>query len=359
MPQTVDRESLLQTLESVQAGIASRETAIDQSSCFAVSGGRVHTYNDIEACSAPSPLPPGFEGAIRAQKCLDILRKLPDKELEIEVADGQMILVGKRKRVGLRVEEKIELPIDAIKLPKKWKPLHPDFGEAVATVGSCAGTNEAEFLSVCINVHPKWLEAADKFQVCRWKIKTDVENPTLVRQSSLQHVSSLGMTEFAESDSWLHFRNPNGLVLSCRRYVEDYKTAEITEILKVEGAAVTLPKGLVDAVDNAAVFSSEEQGGRNLVMVELKPGKLKIRGEGTSGWYSEIKKVQYDGEPMTFYCSPALLAGVVQKKPECVIAPGRLKIDAGRWQYVTCLIDPESLKVGGSEKEEAEPEPEE
>jgi hypothetical protein len=86
---------------------------------------------------------------------------------------------------------------------------------------------------MCINLTPRFVEAWDNFQIARYKIKTGLTEPVLVRQSSIKHVVSLGMTETAETQGWLHFKNPNGLVLSCRRYVDQFPSDDLTKYLDV------------------------------------------------------------------------------------------------------------------------------
>ena len=53
---TVNREAFLHQLESVQAGLSSKEM-IEQSSCFAFIKGKVVTYNDEISCRQKCEVP--------------------------------------------------------------------------------------------------------------------------------------------------------------------------------------------------------------------------------------------------------------------------------------------------------------
>lgn len=345
----INRESLLHTLESAQPGLSPKEI-IEQSNCFVFQNGKIYTYNDETSCSIKAPFDKEFTAAIPAQKFLEILKRLPDEELETSVKDGHLVFAGKNKDLGVRMDVEIALPLDNVEKPLKesWSKLPDDFGEAVQIVSQCCGHDESQFNLTCVHIHPKWLEACDQYQICRWAMKTGIKEPTLVRYSAIKHLTGLGMNEFAETNGWIHFRNVHGLMLSCRRYLEDYPDLE--HVLQVEGVPATLPKGLADAADSANIFSSEDSE-NNTVKITLKSGRIDIKGVGISGYYSERKKIRYDGEPIEFRISPQLLTDLVKRHTEVSIAPGKLKVDGGSYQYVSCLGVVEG-------KEEAEPEEE-
>lgn len=349
---TVNREELLRTLEMLQPGLATRE-AIEQSKCFAFVGGDVCTYDDETSVRMPSKLPNMADCAVPAKALLELLRKLPEVEIDVRLAGGELLIAGKSRKAGIAVEKDVLLPIQNVERPKKWVKLHEEFAEAVGIVQECAGKDETQFSLTCVHVHPKWVEACDNFRATRYKLETGVSEPCLVRRDSLKHVVGLGAAELAETKSWLHFRNPAGLVLSCRRSLEEYH--DLGEFLKSKGSPATLPKGLAEAAEKAEVFSAENAED-NLVSVELRPGKLRIRGQGVSGWYQESKKIAYDGQPLHFLISPKLLGEITRKHNECSISDRALIVNGGKFKFVTCLIDPAAVQRNGTADDAAEPE---
>lgn len=331
----INREEFLKQLESVMPGLSTKEI-IEQSSCFIFKDKTVNTYNDEIACSIKSLLK--IEGAVSAMPLISLLRKLKEDELEISVNDAntQVIIKVKQKRSGINMEQDILLPIEAVDKPKKWKKLPDNFADAIAIVQPCAGTNQTQFAMTCVHITSKWIEACDNHQVCRYRIKTDVDKELLIRKESLKHIISLDMIEFSETKHWTHFRNSDGLILSCRHWVDDYPSDDITKVLQMKGDPLTLPKGLAEAVEKAEIFSSENAEGSN-VIVSLKKGKFKITGKGTSGWFTEIKKSKYDGVSLQFTIPPKLLVELVQHYNECEVSENRLKVKGGKFVYVTVL----------------------
>lgn len=334
MSNAINREELLQQLMSVQPGLSRREI-IEQSSCFVFKDGVVMTYNDEIACTHKCSLP--VEGAVAAAPLLAILGKLPEDEITVETTDGELIIHGKKRRAGIRREKEVALPISAVDKPTKWRELPADFLEAITMVQHSASKDESRFHLTCIHIHPKYVEACDNYQITRYKVAVGLEESTLVRSDSLKHIPALGMTEFCETDNWLHFRNANGLTLSCRRYKEDYP--DLKDLLKFDGHKITLPKGLADAADKAKVFTNETSDDSQ-VLIELRSGKLRVKGTGGGGWYQEVKKLTYDGPDMAFMIAPDLLIEITKRHNDAEITEGRLKVDGGKWRYVTSLGAP-------------------
>ena len=345
----VGRGELLQVLESLQPGLTTRDV-VEQSSCFCFIDGDCVTFNDEIACRRTSPLK--IEGAVQAAPLLNILRKLPEEEVDIIIEDGQLVVRGNRRRCGIRMQADVSLPIEKVELADEWQELHSDFTDAIYVAQQCVGKDKSNYTGTCIHLHPKYVEACDNKQAVRYKIKTRVKEPILVRGSSLQNIVSLDMTEFAETETWIHFRNPTGLILSCRRDIQEFDNLD--SILEVEGEQLTLPKGLGEAAMKAEVFSSENTDD-NEVLIGLKPGRIKIVGEGVSGWYQEFKKSSYDGEELSFRIAPKLLGDLVKRYSECLISETRLKVDTGKFVYVVALGRPD----GESEATDDSTEPEE
>lgn len=342
----INRVDLLQCLQTVQPGLSPKDI-VEQSSCFVFTGGQVLTFNDEVACRMKSPLG-DFEGAVSAFPLITLLSKLPEDEIQIEAGEGEMIVHGKKRKSGITMEQEITLPITTADKPgSKWTELDSDFVEAIKLCLECAGRDESKFALTCIHIHPKWIESCDNFQMARFRLKTGVKEKCLIRRDAIKYVALFEMSQFNETDSWIHFRDPTtGLVLSCRRYIEEYP--DLKPVMDFSGKPAQLPKGLGEAAEKAEIFSSENVDS-NQVRIDLRKGKLRIKGVGNSGWYAEVKKLRYDGPDLAFQIGPKLLKELTRKHTECEITEGRLKVDGGKWMYVTAL---EVVKDGESSDEE-------
>mgnify|MGYP003646059636 CR=1 FL=1 len=335
MKTKVNRTQLLNSLELASPGLSPREI-IEQSSCFVFDGTTVKTYNDEVSCSVDCNFP--VSGAIQATSMMDILRKLNEDEIGVEDKGAEVVVYGKSRRLGLRKEQEILLPVASVDSPGEWSELPTKFVDAVRLVLSCVSKDESQFALTCVHLHPKWLEACDNFQLTRYKMPMPgLGEPTLVRGTSIKAVADMAFTRMSLSDNWIHFTTDDtGVVLSCRRYVEVYPPLE--GILKCSGSALTLPKGLGEAAEKAGVFAGDAIEGSQ-VRVQLEANQVRIRGQGATGWYEERKQVTYRGPEMAFLIGPEVLAEIVKNHSECIVdtESNRMAITGSKFRFVTCL----------------------
>lgn len=365
MPIRIKREDFLSKLQSVSPGLAPKEI-LEQSSSFIFVNGRVYCFNEEICCQIKSGLDKKFTGVVKAKPLMAILEKYPDDEIDIEITDKSFNLVGAgRKRLtemalDTQVSEQMNIA-EAVGSPTDWKPLHKDFCLAVDTVQQCAKRIAApnEFVLTCVHIHPKWVEAADDYQFCRWKLKTGISQSTVVRYSSILHISKFGMEEMSEGSNWLHFKNKSGLLLSCRKWTEEYVYPSADQFLKEPGTPTKFPKGLASAADACQVFSSEDSSNVSNLLVELTKNEVRVVGLGTSGKHTEKrnKGVSYEGRSLSFYIPPKLLMSVVEKHQDFILTENKLRVEGDSWSYFTVLGIPSD--DNGVQEKPAEEEPSE
>jgi len=330
--QEVNRKSLLRQLETVQAGLSSREI-IEQTTCLAFDGGNVSTYNDEIACIQKCDLS-GITCVVQGQPLLQLLKRLPDDAVRISISDSEFRVKGKKRESGIRTEASIKLPFDQIEKPTDWRPLPKDFADAVFMASQCVSKNQAKFSVTCVHIAKKWIEGCDNYQLARYKIKTGFAKPTLVRGQAIKHIVSLDMTEISETKNWLHLRNKTGLRLSIRRYVDEYP--DFTATAKTQGKTVTLPTGLSEVATTANIFATDNIE-PDRVFVTLDDGKAIIRGEGPAGWYQETKKIDYRDDRLEFSIAVQLLHEITKRSNTCQISQTALKVQSEKLTYVTSV----------------------
>lgn len=325
-----DRIEAVRLLEQLVPGLNQRGI-IAQSDCFVFSKDRAITFNDDVACSVVAPFT--CKGAVKAMPMLNLLRKIKEPSMDALDEKGKLIFKGKNKKATLRKEDKVELPVENLEVPKTWSPVPAELNNALRIVQTCASKDETRFNLTCIHMNPAFVEASDSYQFVRFKIKLPLKKAFLVRKDSLVHVLDSDMVDMSETDNWIHFRNETGLVYSCRRYMEKFPDA--SRVYKVKGAAVVLPKSIKSTCERADVFSSENL--TNVVTIKLVKGRVYVDAQGSSGEYTEVGKAKYDGEPFKFTIPPSLLARLVGYNPECRIEGDVLCLDGNGYTYVTTL----------------------
>jgi len=336
----VARSELMKSLVAVDAGLSNRDI-LEQSSCYIFREGRIWTYNDDVACSIPLPPPmEKMECAVPAVELRGLLARLDEERVDIslddeeQIAEGQLVLKTKRRRAGIRVHLQIASPVGEISLPERWDKIPDGLEEAVDTVHECAGKDESTFVLTCLRFTSAGVEASDGYQAIRYRLKTGLNNPILVKQREMMKVIKLDLEEWAMTESWLHSRNSAGLIASCRRWNERYPN--LTPYFEVSGQETTLPKSLVEAVSKVEIFVDTKTNIAGLT-VDLNSTRLLLRGEGPVGWYEERQRVQYSGKALRFRIAPRLLREVCHRSDRCVIGEDKLQVVGDHYIYVTCL----------------------
>ena len=335
-----NRKQLLKQLESVSCGLSEREI-IDQSASFVFKGGKVFTFNDEVACELPCALP--VEGAIPARPLLGMLRQLKDAHIKIrtiEEDEHKLVIEGDQSSISFSMEQEITLPLDQVDEPDQWRPLPENLIEALQLVENCAYPDDSVFNMSCIHFHPRFIEACDNYQAARYKIRTGVDTSVLIRRGSIKQVLPLGVTEVCETESWMHFRNPLGLIISCRKYIDDYP--DLKGLLDVKrGERLSLAAGIRGATMRAKVFTSEHKDEENKrVRVRLESGKMQIEAQGVNGSFEERKKIRYNGKRVDFSINPVLLQQIAQIKGDWRITPtnDRIWMRRGAHTHVVVLL---------------------
>ena len=345
-----NRESLLRTLESVQHGLSRRGDTVEQSTCFIFDSGHVATYNDEIVCRAPLPgLDEDVSAAVPAKPLLALLPKLSEEcvTLTFDAIGGKLEVKGKNRKATIRLEAEITSAYAAVEQPEEWREVAEDFSDAVALVRDCASNDAAHFSLTCIHITPDFVEACDRYQILRYSFDTGFPEEVLLKRDSLKCVVGLQMTEFGQTQAWTHFRRPNGLSIACRRFEETY--FDLSAHIEVKGHPIILPKTLTEAVEKAKIFTDETPDSSN-VLVTIDKGRLILRGQGVNGWYEERRKIQWDGDRVQFLIAPAILSEIVKRYNECELCPDKLKVDGGKWVYISVLNVPEEPAAAKGEK---------
>jgi len=330
----LNREKVLNELEVVQSGLSQKEI-LEQSSCFILRKGKVHTFNDEVSCVYSSCLAKsGIEGAVPSVPLLQLLQRMKEEEITVEQTKSQLVVKGKNKKAGIKFYKEVMLPIDIIPPTKQWRPIGKGFQEGASLVSACTSKDASKFVLTCIHITPTFVEACDRHQIARFETKTGFKGSALIRKESLLKVLEIEPTMYGETKSWVWFRNSSGVMIAVRISKDDYP--DLNEILSTRGQPSVLPKGLGESIEKAEVFSVDNAS-NNSIKIHLKKNTILLRGEGELGWYEEKKRAKYQGKEISFSISPRLLKDIMSQHNECEITQNILRIATGKYVYATSL----------------------
>lgn len=350
----VNREAFLKVLQDVSAGLTLKDEQA-QSSCFLFLNGRVFTFQEKICCSAPSPLG-DFTGAVAGAELSDLLSKLPDTEIEVtprpDKTSGKIVELfvqsGDDRRSGIRMEAEITSKVGVVESPTDWKPLSEKFSKGVEIVNQCASRSDNKYAFTCVHITPKFVEACDRKQLARYPVDVPISENILIPADALSKMAPMGMIEICETPNWLHFRNKEGVVYSCLRFMDTYNSLDAL-FDKTGGKRVQLPTGLEEVLAKTNIFTAANSAG-NSVRIDLMADKIIIKGQGPRGWHQEKKKLTFMGDPISFIISAKMLLAITKRSTHCCVTSNRLLVDTEEFSFGSGIVDPAMMQ--GTEKKE-------
>jgi len=331
----INRQELVEALEIVRPGLASREM-IEQSTSFAFIDGRIITYNDEISISHPVKNL-DITGAIKAEELYKLLGKLTGEELEIEITETEVLIQSEKARAGFSLQKEITLPLMNTEELTTWKELPDNLSAAMQfCLFSCSNDMSHPVLT-CIHLQKDGvIESCDNYRATRYEIGMTLPlDNVLIPGRTVERLLRYEIKRVSESPGWLHFKTEDETIFSCRIIEGEYPN--LTPILQMQGEKIIFPEKIGKVLEKASVFSKREFLLDETVSIRLDNKKARIRAEGESGWFEEEINARYLGEPITFHVNPVFLQEICEKLQTSYLAEGRIKFVGENWGHVVAL----------------------
>lgn len=329
----MNREQLLKTLQAVSPGVARKEM-IEQSTCFIFKDGHVISYDDEVSVRVKIDL--GFEGAVPAEPFIALLSRLPDEEVKVVNKDDSVQIRGKGKRGTIKKQQEITLPVDNMPKPGKMKKLPKDFGKVISAVSSSASRDMTRPILTAVSIATEGADATDNFQITQMDFESDCPAEFLLPASQAPIIARYNPTHVAAAKGWVHFKNKEGVVFSCRTITGDFP--DLSDALGIKGVKVKLPKLTGDALDRTGIFLDAEFDQDRYISITIEEGKMRILSSGSKGSLEEVMKVKYKGKPVSFSVHPQLLSSALSLLRDVVIGKGALLLEGERFSHAVRLM---------------------
>lgn len=332
----LQKTELEKALSIVKPGLASKDL-IEQATSFAFIDGHVITYNDEISISHPiTDL--DLEGAIRAEELYLFLRKVKQDTIDIKIVENEIQFKAGRTRAGFALQEEITLPLKTLKKKGKWGKLPEEFCHYLKMAMGAAGRDMSEPIMTCVSIQKDgFLCASDNYKLIQ--CETGEEMPLddfLLPAEAAVKILPLKPTHVASGKGWVHFKNKDHTVISCRIYPED-TYPDTSKWLAVDGIEVTFPKTITDIIDRCAVFAKRVHLLDEEIKIHLEDDKIRIEAKSDTGWIKESAKIKYSDDPVTFSITHYLLADILKETQTFLLSDKALKFQGAGWVYVSAL----------------------
>lgn len=330
----VKKAELMAALELVKPGLASKDI-IAQSTSFVFTGTHLITYNDEIAISLP--FESEIEGAVRAKELHSLLSKIKDDELDIEAKGNELIIKGKKKKAGVKLETEITLPMDEFFVgDSKITRMPDDFLYAANIASKCAASDMSKPILTCICIDGDCVYASNDFTIIRATMESEFEtDQILVPAAAIKFLVKYDVVEVSTTNGWVHFHTEDELIFSSRTYAGDFP--DVDEYLEVEGEDLQFPNAILEMLDTARVFTADATADEFInIVVENK--KMTVKGEGEFGWFEEVTNCRYNGDRIEFGVDPAFLVDILKDLKKCVVGENTLLFQGENFDHVVSLV---------------------
>lgn len=330
------KEKIQTALRLVKPGLANTEF-LEQSTSFAFMGNRVVTYNDEISISHPIE---GMEltGAVKAEEFYQLLSKLSQDEIEIQVKDNELVITVDKIQAGLVLQEKIALPLDEISKIGTWYKLPENFINGLKFTLPSTSSDTSRPVLTCLHIRKVGiLEASDGFRVTRFKINEMPINSFLLPANNIQTLIKYPITQIAKGEGWCHFKTEEGTIFSCRTFEDIFPDIDKTKIMEVEGEELVFPKTLVNIIDRATVFAKNELTLDKEIIIIIANKKIIVQSQSEFGWFEEEANIRYTNTPITFSIHPDFLKEMLSTTTACIVGESSIKFTGENWEHVIWL----------------------
>ena len=329
----VNKNKLQKSLQKVQPGLADKDI-IEQSTSFIFQDGDLLTYNDV--ISVRTKLDLGFNGAVKAEELLKLLARTKLEEVDVSAEKNELILKAKKLSAGIKMTDQILLPIDNISFSDDWEKLPKNFKTGLKLVRFCTSKDMSNPITTHICCRKKKMLATDTFRITSFKLSSKFSEDILISYEVANHLISYDFVEYQKENNWLHFRDEDGLIFSCRTISDEFP--KVSKLLKMDGIEFVFPKLILDIIERCQVFSSTEFQQDEFLTFDIKRKKISISAKNEGGWIRETSKIDYKGESFSFMISPEFLKQIVSEQLHTTVGGNTIKFETDQMVHLIRLF---------------------
>ena len=325
-------KELLDAVNKVKPGIQ-EGSILPQSSLVSFNDDILMSWSDEIAVSVP--FKSGLKGGLPAKELSELLQKLPEDEVEATQKEKEIIFTCGKMKAGLNIQE-TEFPVLKIGKDDKWKRLPKDFSEAMQFCLFSVAADISKGVMTCLNAEGNIMVSCDNFRLTTYQMSTKVTDQLLIPYNTIKPLIAHNPNKFLSKDNWIHFKNSENAVFSCRTMDGEYP--DISHLLEVKGQKIEFPKKLKEVLARAEVLAEANLNLGSTVMLTLEKGKIICKAENIVGWITEEVKAGYKGAKISFSIDPNLLSQILDRIDTATIGEEKIRFDGGNFVHVIALV---------------------
>ena len=335
----IDRLKLKKALETVKPGLG-KDTYFEQADSFAFAKGFILTFNN-EVCMKYPLDEVDFQGAVESEEIYKFLAKSKSDEISLEVEEDTLVMKSGRSKAGVPINEELFLPVGEISTDDSdWVDIPEGFTNACAFAVESCSDDELNPKINCVHITKEGIvESTDNLRISHWKLdeKLEIED-VLIPGKSLTKVIGVKPEKMKIDESWAHFKNAEGVFISCRIVAETFPNTSPVLNHKKEGIDVHFPESIDEVLDKAQIFIEKQSGGIKYVSVTTEGNKFTVESSSERGWFKEEIETEFENTSVSFNINPNFLKSILKLSDTCKLIDNMIEFKGENWVYITMTI---------------------
>lgn len=343
----INKEKLKEALEIVKPGLENKGSGaqfslqrgwVDQMTSFAFIHGRVVTFNDEISISHPVK-DLQLTGAIHAEELYKLLAKSNADELQMAMQDDKVVLKAGRSKAQFSLQQEITLPLDELGDVEEWHALPSNFADALMFCAASCATDMSSPAFTCVSVQGKQMYGTDSYRIATYMMEDEALD-CLIPHTAAADICKINPIEIASTEGWLHFRNEEGTVLSCRQFNAEFPNMERFFAQEKSKTPVHFPDNIINLLGRACIFAERDHKTDERVVVTFAKGKITLHSSNEHGSIVEKDRCDYKGaETLEFMITPYLLRDILRetKTFHKTTDTDALLFTGENWKYLSVL----------------------
>ncbi len=193
--------------------------------------------------------------------------------------------------------------------------------------------------------------STDALRVNRYILSSNMDQFWLDDNSIIEIIKIDEITDYCVSDAWVHFKEKNGTIFSCRRKEDSYyRLQNIQELLekykkKDEDIENILPDGIYNVVDRVSVLSKDVDGS-SMICMSIDKNSVEFSSERYAGKIKEkllFEKPFEKDIKLKIWIEPTFLKEVSKKASNFYIRSH--KLESGESTNVLIFFNNEYMQI--------------
>jgi hypothetical protein len=347
----MNRNTLLSMFELIKPGVDTKAKGQNGQDLCLITHSGISAFNNEIFVTCPGNIVDGKDSIlVKALDVLAVLKKIKDKdEINITIDSGNSLHLGTKSTKitvsGVTDPEasdrltSIESNVASI---EEWADLPSNFNYCILMASFAASKREAQFTLACVYVDGSDVLGSDNNMIA-WLEMDDEMDHMLIKASAVKSITALNPTKYFIDDSFYHFQNDTGAIISIRKVTGTYPV-EFKDFFNFteDGMSFDLPVDLASGIEVASVFLDDAAP---MISLDVHSGQIIVRSTNARGTAKSRAAITYKGPKFSFMIDPSILLEFLKYSTTLTvdekITMASIKSDDGVLRMITSLMSME------------------